>query len=337
MARGRLLSGRAWLAAILPALALMAVAVMGFIYFGPGPRAAEGPATTVILPRGAGVGRIASELEQAHVIRSRLVFALMAKLSGASRSLKAGEYEIASGESMARVLADVRAGRVVRHLISIPEGWTSEAAVAAVNAAPWLTGYAEVPPEGSLLPETYQVERGEDRAQVIARMRRARDKLLAELWAQRRVDVPLKTPEEAVILASVVEKETGIPEERLRIAAVFENRLRAGMRLESDPTVIYGISNGRRLGRGITATELADATPYNTYKIQGLPPTPIANPGRAALEAVLNPPDSNELFFVATGDGGHVFASSFQEHQKNVARWREVERARAAAAGAMAR
>jgi UPF0755 protein len=160
-------------------------------------------------------------------------------------------------------------------------------------------------------------------------MMAARDALLAQLWAARAPNLPLKTPEEAVTLASIVEKETGIPTERPRIAAVFENRLRQGIKLETDPTVIYGISKGRPLGRGITMKELVTATPYNTYRIVGLPPTPIANPGRASLAAVLNPPKSDELYFVANGTGGHVFASTFAEHQANVAKWRVIERQRA--------
>jgi UPF0755 protein len=197
-----------------------------------------------------------------------------------------------------------------------------------------LSGVAEVPPEGALLPDTYQVQRGDDRAVVLQRMRAARDKLLVQLWTKRAPGLPFATPEEAVTLASIVEKETGAPSERPRVAAVFENRLRAGMRLESDPTIIYGISKGRPLGRGLTVSEIAAPTPYNTYRIAGLPPTPIANPGRASLEAVLNPPQTAELFFVADGTGGHVFASSYAEHQKNVTRWRAVERERAAAAAA---
>jgi UPF0755 protein len=232
---------------------------------------------------------------------------------------------------MAQVLADVEQGRVVRHFVSVPEGWTSDMAADAVRAEAVLTGTVEAPPEGSILPDSYQVERGEDRAVVMQRMRDAQAKLLAELWASRSPDLPLQTPEQAVTLASLVEKETGLPAERPRIAAVFENRLRAGMKLESDPTTIYGISKGRPLGRGLTMKEVVTATPYNTYRIPGLPPTPIANPGRAALAAVLNPPKSDELFFVADGTGGHVFASTFAEHQANVAKWRAIERERAAA------
>jgi UPF0755 protein len=289
----------------------------------------------VILPKGAGVSRIADELGQAHVIRSKLVFIFAAKLGAGS--LKAGEYSIPSRASMAHILGQLRAGRVVRHLITIPEGWTSEMAAEAVARSPVLTGVATPPPEGTLLPETYEVQRGEDRAHVLARMRAAQTKLLATLWPARQPGLPFATPEQAVALASIVEKETALPDERPRIAAVYINRLRAGMRLESDPTTIYGISHGRPLGRGITRAELAQVNAYNTYQMSGLPPTPIANPGKAAIEAVLNPPQTKELFFVANGRGGHFFSSTFAEHEKNVAHWREIERQRqGAAAGAAA-
>ncbi|WP_309606035.1 endolytic transglycosylase MltG [Phenylobacterium sp.] len=298
-------------------------------YRGPGPTARSGSVTHMVLTRGSGAGQIATALRAAGVIRSRTLFLLAARLVSGHPSLKAGEYEFPSGVSMARVLADIQAGRVVRRFVAVPEGWTSDMAVEAVRAQPVLTGQVATPPEGSILPDSYQVEPGEDRAAVVARMRAARDALLAQLWAGRANDLPLNTPEQAVTLASLVEKETGLPAERPRIAAVFENRLRAGMKLESDPTVIYGVSKGRPLGRGITLRELLTATPYNTYRIIGLPPTPIANPGRAALAAVLNPPKSAELFFVADGTGGHVFASTYAEHQANVARWRGIERAKA--------
>jgi UPF0755 protein len=303
-------------------------------YRGPGPSARQGPITDVVLPRGASTGQIADALKAAGVIGSREVFYLAAKLGGAGRRLKAGEYEFHSGQTMAQVLSDIAQGKVVRRFVAVPEGFTSDMAADAVRAYPVLTGAVETPPEGSLLPDSYQVERGEDRTVVIGKMRAARDALLAQLWAGRASDLPLKTPEEAVTLASIVEKETGIPAERPRIAAVFENRLRAGIKLESDPTIIYGITKGRPLGRGITRSELDAATPYNTYHIVGLPPTPIANPGRAALAAVLNPPKSAEMFFVADGSGGHVFASTYAEHHANVEKWRAVERARAAAGAA---
>jgi UPF0755 protein len=181
-----------------------------------------------------------------------------------------------------------------------------------------LTGSAATPPEGAILPETYEVQRGEDRAAVLQRMMDDRDELLDKLWADRQQGLPFQTKEEAVTLASIVEKETGLAAERPRVAAVFINRLRTGMRLGSDPTIIYGISRGRPLGRGIRLSELQRPTPYNTYLIPGLPPTPIANPGRAALAAVLNPPKSDDLYFVADGTGGHVFASTLEQHNANV-------------------
>ena len=318
------------------ATAALFILVLGgwaaWTYSGPGPAARRGAAITdVVLPKGASVGQIASALKAAGVIGSRTVFVVAARLTGDARRLKAGEYEFRSHASTADILADIAAGRMVRRFVVIPEGWTSGMAADAVRAEPVLAGDVETPPEGSLLPDGYQVQRGEDRAEVIQRMRAARDELLAQLWAGRAPDLPLATPEQAAILASLVEKETGVPAERPRIAAVFENRLRLGMKLESDPTIIYGISQGRPLGRGITASELAGDTPYNTYRIAGLPPTPIANPGRAALAAVLNPPKSDELYFVADGTGGHVFASTYAEHQANVAKWRAIERQRAAA------
>jgi UPF0755 protein len=325
-------AGRATGAALV--LLLAAAGLAAWTYAGPGPAARDGASVTdVVLPKGARVGAIAETLQNAGVIRSKTVFVAAARLTGAARRLKAGEYEVASGASMARILSDIAAGKMVRRFVVIPEGWTSEMAAAVVRAQPLLAGDVATPPEGSLLPDGYQIQRGEDRAALMQRMRAARDELLAQLWASRPADLPLKTPEEAVTLASIVEKETGLAAERPRIAAVFENRLKLGMKLESDPTVIYGVSQGRPLGRGILASELASATPYNTYRIAGLPPTPIANPGRESLAAVLNPPKSDELYFVANGTGGHVFASTYAEHQANVAKWRAIERQRAAAVG----
>ncbi len=303
-------------------------------YQGPGPAARAGQTTTVFLRRGSGLPEIASSLERAGVIRSRAIFVAMAQISGAARRLKAGEYEVASRAPMSSVLRDIRDGKIVRHWVTIPEGRTSEMAVEILAAASELEGDAPIPPEGSILPETYEVERGEDRAAVLRRMMDARDKLLSNLWAQRQEGLPFASPEEAVTLASIVEKETALATERPRIAAVFLNRLRVGMRIQSDPTIIYGISRGRALGRGIRQSELQAANPYNTYQIDGLPPTPIANPGRASLAAVLDPPKTSELYFVADGTGGHVFASTLEEHNANVARWRNIERQRGAAPAA---
>jgi UPF0755 protein len=323
------------LASVLVTLVVIAAVAGGWVYWtyrGPGPAAPQGPATAVLLERGAGVGQIARTLEKAGVIGSTQVFLLAAKLTGAARDLKAGEYEFPSRASMSRVLADIREGKVVRHQVTVPEGWTSQMVVDAVLREPVLEGAAGMPSEGAILPDTYQVERGEQREAVIRRMELAQQKLLSQLWAARQPGLPFKTPEEAVTLASIVEKETALASERPRIAAVYINRMRQGMRLESDPTTIYGISQGRPLGRGLTMSELLAETPYNTSRVDGLPPGPIANPGRAALAAVLAPPTTTELFFVANGQGGHVFATTSEEHQRNVAKWRAIERTRAAAA-----
>lgn len=309
-------------------LALLIALAGAWTYAGPGPAARSGTATSVVLERGGGVRRIGAALQKAGIISSATLFAVAARLTGAASQLKAGEYEFRSGASMASVLADIRAGRVVRHLITIPEGWTSAMALDSVNAAAELRGVAAEPPEGSLLPDTYEFQRGETREAVIQRIRAARDKVLAELWSKRQPGLPLATPQEAVILASIVEKETGMPAERPRVAAVFINRLRAGMPLQSDPTIIYSLTRGRPLGRGIRASELAAVTPYNSYKVAGLPPTPIANPGRDSLAAVLNPLKTDELYFVADGSGGHAFASTYEEHARNVERWRAIERQR---------
>ncbi|MDP1632029.1 MAG: endolytic transglycosylase MltG [Caulobacter sp.] len=299
-------------------------------YRGPGPRATQGEITNVMLRRGSGLNEIATSLERSGAVRSATLFIAAAQVTGAARELKAGEYEFPSRAPMARVLDDIRAGRIVRRQITIPEGMTSEMVIDALNREESLTGVAPTPPEGAILPETYDFERGEDRAAVLQRMMDARDTLLATLWAQRKANLPVTTPEEAVILASIVEKETGIASERPRVASIFVNRLRKGMRLESDPTIIYGISKGRPLGRGIRKSELINpANRYNTYLIDGLPPTAIANPGRAALAAVLDPPETDDLFFVADGTGGHDFSPTYEEHARKVERLRAIERGQA--------
>jgi len=312
--------------ATLSLLFMLAVVAFLWIYQGSGPVARHGPSTTVILQPGAGVPEIATDLARDGVIRSASIFIIAAKVGGAGKSLKAGEYEFPSRASMAQVMQKIRAGDIVRHWITIPEGFTSEEAVEVLANSDVLTGAAPVPPEGSILPETYEVRRGDDRAAVLQRMMEARDNLLKALWAQRRSDLPFQSPEEAMTLASIVEKETGVASERPRVAAVFVNRLEQGIRLQSDPTIIYGLTRGRPLGRGLRASELVQPTPYNTYVINGLPPTPICNPGRAAIAAVLDPPRTSELYFVASGSGGHVFASTLDEHNQNVAHYREVER-----------
>ncbi|MGH7025140.1 MAG: endolytic transglycosylase MltG [Caulobacteraceae bacterium] len=302
----------------------------GVALFSPGPPARRGKATDVVLSAGARLPAIAGQLGRAGVVRSPLLFMIAAEASGSARSLKAGEYSFQSRDSLAAVMNAVRAGRVVRHFVTIPEGLTSAQTVAILDRAAELSGPAPMPPEGSLLPETYEVSLGESRAHVLARMRAARDALLARLWARRPPGLTYRSPEQAVILASIVEKETALANERPHIARVFLNRLDKGMRLESDPTVVYGLTGGTPLGHGLKVSELRDRTPYNTYFIAGLPPTPIANPGRAALEAALDPTPSADLYFVANGTGGHVFSATLEDHLRNVARWRSIEQARAA-------
>jgi len=314
------------------ALALTAVVVLAgglgaVAFFGPGPRAFSGASTRVVAPAGGGMPGVARALARAGVIRSRLLFMVVAELTGAARHLQAGEYIFPDRASMAEVLAAIRSGAVVRYYITIPEGFTSAQAVRLLDRGDVLTGPASVPAEGALLPETYQVIRGETRAHVLGRMESARNALLAGLWAGRAAGLPYRSPEEAVIMASIVEKETALAGERPRITRVFLNRLAKGMRLESDPTVVYGLTGGDPLGHGLRQSELAKATAYNTYAVNGLPPTPIANPGRAALEAALHPAVGDDLYFVADGSGGHVFSASLAEHLKHVARWRAIEHA----------
>ncbi len=300
------------------------------VFYAPGPSAREGQSTIVSLPSGAGVSAIAATLKSAGVIRSTDMFKAAATLTGADRKLRAGEYEVPDKASLRSVIVLLVEGRVVRHYVTLPEGWSSAQAVAILNNQPILTGTVETTPdEASLWPDTYEISRGETRASVIARMRRARDENLARLWSARNPNTVVRSPEEAMILASIVEKETGVAAERPRVAAVFTNRLRSGMRLESDPTIEYGITKGVPLRRGLRRSELDRPNPWNTYQIDGLPPTAIANPGRDAVAAVLNPPSTADLFFVADGSGGHAFARTYQEHLANVARWREVERRRA--------
>lgn len=300
-----------------------------------------GPATRDIeftVERGASVMDIARELKARGAVRDVVVFRLAAQVYARERGLKAGAYEVEAGESLRDVLAKIESGRMKMLPITVAEGLTSAMIADIVAKSEVLTGpMPETPPaEGSLLPETYMVLRGATRAETLARMRADQQALIDELWPRRAQGLPIRTPEEAIILASIVEKETGIASERPRVAAVFVNRLKQGIPLQSDPTIIYGLTKGRPLGRGIRKSELERRTPYNTYFIPALPPTPIANPGREAIAAVLNPPSTNELYFVADGTGGHVFAETVEEHNRNVARWREVEKQRAAAAKAPA-
>lgn len=312
---------------VLGAVILIAGAVA---YEGPGPRARTGSATTVILRRGGGLAEMASTLARAGVVRSPQLFVAAAEIGGAARRLKAGEYNIPSGASLAQVLHKIRVGDIVHHRITIPEGVPAIEVARILNASDVLTGEIPTPAEGSVLPETYEVVRGDSRAAVLQKMTDARDEMLAELWSQRKPGLPFTTPDQAVTLASIVEKETSVASERPRVAAVYVNRLKANMKLQADPTVIYGITSGAALGRGLRQSELEAPSPYNTYVNFGLPPGPIGNPGRASLAAVMDPPDTEELYFVADGSGGHAFAKTYEEQARNVARWRVIERRQSA-------
>ncbi len=319
-----------FLASLVWTAALLALALGVFLIWDihrPGPST---QATAFSVERGASVMSIARELKSRGVIRDVVVFRVASEMYALRGALKAGDYEAEAGESLRSLLEKIEDGRMKLTPITVAEGLTSAMIIDIVKGAEVLTGDTPpVPAEGSLLPETYMVLRGSTRAEVVARMRTDQQRLLDELWPSRAANLPLKSPQEALILASIVEKETGVASERPRVASVFINRLRKGVQLQSDPTIIYGITKGRPLGRGIRKSELERRTAYNTYFIPALPPTPIANPGRDAIEAVLNPPATDDLFFVADGSGGHAFAATVEEHNRNVARWREVERVRA--------
>jgi UPF0755 protein len=287
------------------------------------------------IPPGEGVNATAERLEREGFISDRRVltaayywFRFNRPREAKLPVMKAGEYEIKKAASMRDVLDALTEGKSILYRITVAEGMTSYQVVERLNANTELTGtIAEVPPEGSLQPDTYKFSRGMSRQDLIERMQAQQRNTLQALWEGRAQGLPVTTPQEALILASIVEKETGRSDERNRVAAVFVNRMRQRMRLQSDPTIVYGVTGGKgALGRGILRSEIEQKTPYNTYQIDGLPPTPICNPGRAAIEATLNPAKTDELYFVANGKGGHVFARTLAEHNKNVASWRKVER-----------
>jgi UPF0755 protein len=312
---------------LLGVLAAGAAAWWGWDRFQePGPSTAQ---TTVVIPKGAGLSRIADQLQEAGVIGEDWLFTIVVKALGRDQALKAGEYAIPAGSSMRQVMDLLVAGLTVIHKVTVAEGLTAWDIVRVLNAAPDLAGppIETVPAEGTLLPETYFFERGDTRQEIVERMAAGHRDAVARLWPARASGLPLKDEAEWIVLASIVEKETGLPDERPLVASVFVNRLKQGMRLQSDPTVIYGITQGEGpLGRGLTRKELDTATAYNTYQIDGLPPGPIANPGLASLEAVLHPADTEYLYFVADGSGGHVFAETLKEHNENVRKWREIEK-----------
>ncbi len=323
--------------AVFTALVVIALAVGAALYLGKQRFDAPGPleeARVVNIPRGLGTKDIAALLEREGVIDQPYVFIGGVMLMKARGGLKHGEYRFAKHASLADVVDTIVEGKVVQHALTVPEGLTSEQIVARLLENKALSGQIkEIPREGTLLPETYRFTRGMSREQIIRRMQEAEQREVKEIWAHRAPDLPLKSPDDLVTLASIVEKETGKPDERSRVAAVFVNRLKNKMKLQSDPTIIYGLTGGKgSLGRPIKKSEIEQPTPYNTYVIDGLPPGPIANPGKASLEAVAKPARTKDLFFVADGTGGHVFSETYEQHSKNVAKLRAMEHAKAQAA-----
>ncbi|MBO0751422.1 MAG: endolytic transglycosylase MltG [Bradyrhizobiaceae bacterium] len=325
--------------AIFTVLILLALVGGGVFVFArqsleaPGPLAAD---KVVNIPPHKGIREIGDILRQEGVIDRPWTFVAIALLAKSRDDLKFGEYQFTRQASLRDVIDTLTDGKVVQHQITIPEGLTSEQIVQRLMDMDVLSGnIRDIPKEGSLLPQSYHYPRGTPREQVIQRMRQMRDRVVQEVWQHRTPDVPLRSPDELVTLASIVEKETGRGEERGRVAAVFVNRLKQHMKLQSDPTIIYGLVGGKgTLGRPIQKREIEQATSYNTYVIQGLPQGPICNPGRDALEAVANPARTKELYFVANGSGGHTFSETLEQHQKAVEHLRAVEQRESAAAAA---
>ena len=292
---------------------------------GAGPAKAPTP---VVVAAGSSMVKAANTLEEAGVIASAERFLFQAKIFGGGKSIKAGEYEFPAGASHGQVLSILQSGKTLQRMVTVPEGMPSVLVHERLMSAPTLVGEVPVPEEGSVLPDSYSYQRGETRAAVLKRMQAAMEKTLAELWPKRGARSVVNTPREAVILASIVEKETGKASERPMIAGVYSNRVRIGMKLDADPTVIYPITKGRPLGRRILRSELQANNGYNTYAMAGLPAGPIANPGRESIAAVLNPAETQALYFVADGTGGHVFANTLAEHNANVQKWYALRRAK---------
>lgn len=309
-------------------IALAVLGVIGMVSYGALMYRMPGPSTrnvTVLVQKGMPLKAIAAEFEERGLIDRPLVFMILAKVTENRRYLKAGEYAFPPDISIRDILAKMRGGDVVIRKVTLPEGITTYQALELIRQADGLVG--EVPgdiAEGALLPETYHFTYGDTRAEVVQRIQKRMKETIDALWPTRQPDLPFTTIEQALTLASIVEKETGVPEERKRVAAVFINRLRKGIPLQSDPTVIYAIAGGGYdLGRLLTRKDLQYASPFNTYYAVGLPPHPIANPGKASIEAVLQPMETDEYYFVATGDGGHRFARTLQEHNNNVIQYRK--------------
>jgi UPF0755 protein len=282
--------------------------------------------TTVILPKGSGFAKAMDILDESKVIAHPLIVKTIAYMAGDARRIKAGEYRFPAGASPRAIMQMLVQGQVVVHKVTVAEGLSVREVLGLLYAEPVLEGYISLPvEEGSLMPETYYFTYGDTRGSLIKRMQEKMNATLTQLWEKRKDNLPFTDIKQALILASIVEKETGVAQERPRIAAVFINRLRLGMKLQSDPTTVYGLEQlfGKKLDRPLTNTDLKTPTPYNTYVIDGLPPTPISNPGKEAIEATLHPLETDELYFVATGNGGHNFSSTLEEHEKNVKKYRQ--------------
>jgi len=283
--------------------------------------------TVVVIPPGASIAKAGEILEKAGVV-SASAFRNRARFLGSDKPIKPGEYEVKKGMGAGDILALLQSGKTVQRFVMIPEGMPSIMVWERLMAEPRLTGEVAVPAEGSVLPDTYAFTTGESRAAVLKRMQAAMDKAFAELWAKRTPRTAAKDRGEAITLASIVEKETGVPAERRTVAGVYTNRLAVGMKLQADPTIIYPITRGKPLGRRILRSEIQAVNGYNTYAMVGLPKGPIANPGKASIAAVLDPEPNDYLFFVAKGDGGHIFARTLSEHNANVQKWYEIRRER---------
>ena len=304
---------------------VVAGAVLAWTMLGSASIARETPFT---IPSGASVGSVAAKLEAEGLISSASGFTLHARIFGSDAPIQAGEFLLKPEMSQGDILAAFQSGDVIRRFVTVPEGMPSILVWERLMAEPLLTGEVAVPPEGSILPDTYAFERGQSRASLVEQMQAAMDKALAEEWAKRAPGIAVSTMRDALILASVVEKETGKPDERRMVAGLYSNRVRTGMKLQADPTIIYPITKGKPLGRRIKQSEIAAVNGYNTYTIVGLPEGPITNPGRASIAAVMNPEKTGALFMVADGTGGHWFADTLAEHNANVAKWYAIRRDR---------
>lgn len=313
---------------LLIAVALIGVIVGAWFAWGWYGSSAVDKETAFTVPDGATLTSVASKLEQEGLVGSSSSFLLRAKILGSGDPVQRGEFAIPAGASGATILDTLQHGQVIRRFVTVPEGLPSIMVYEKLMAEPLLTGPIPVPAEGSVLPDTYDFERGEARTRVLARMQAAMKNYLAEAWSKRKSGIAVSTPEQAVTLASIVEKETGVASERRMVAGLYSNRVKQGMPLQADPTIIYPITKGKPLGRRIRQSEIAAINGYNTYTMSGMPVGPITNPGRESIAAVLNPAPTQALYMVANGKGGHVFGNTLAEHNANVQRWFAIRRAR---------